>query len=99
MTNMSSNNRPSRPYRADIELTASVKANQLRFDESPQTEVRFSGQPDHESAAGSDRTNLPERVDPGVTYRDIRVDYRLASRVIWPAEPAGEQRGSPRPKE
>ena len=68
-----------------------MQANQLRFDERPQTEVCFFGEPGHESASGSDRTNLPERVEPGVTYRDVRVDYRLASRLAsvddgrWPA--------------
>ena len=88
---MMSRKRPSRPRSADIELLASVQANQLRFDERPQTEVRFFGEPGHESASGSDRTNLPERVEPGVTYRDVRVDYRLASRLAgvddrrWPA--------------
>jgi hypothetical protein len=76
-----SRKRPSRPHSADIELLASVQANQLRFDEQPETEVRFFGEPGHESASGSDRTNLPERVEPGVTYRDVRVDYRLASRL------------------
>ena len=88
---MMSKKRPSRPHSADIELLASVQANQLRFDERPQTEVRFFGEPGHESASGSDRTNLPARVVPGVTYRDVRVDYRLASRLsvgdggAWPA--------------
>ena len=88
---MMSRKRPSRPHSADIELLASIQAKQLRFDERPETEVRFFGEPGHESASGSDRTNLPERVEPGVTYRDVRVDYRLASRLIlgdcgaWPA--------------
>jgi hypothetical protein len=88
---MMSRKRPSRPHSADIELLASVQANQLRFDERPQTEVRFFGEPGHESASGSDRTNLPERVEPGVTYRDVRVDYRLASRL------AAVDDGSPAP--
>jgi hypothetical protein len=78
---MISRKRRSRPHSADIEFLASVQANQLRFDEQPETEVRFFGEPGHESASGSDRTNLPERVEPGVTYRDVRVDYRLASRL------------------
>jgi hypothetical protein len=95
---MTSHNRPSRPHSADIEFTALLRANELRFDESPQTEVRFSGQPDHESAAGSDRTNLPEKVDPGVTYRNVRIDYRLASRLIGPAPLDREQPDSPRPR-
>jgi hypothetical protein len=78
---MMSRRRPSRPHSADIELLASVQADKLRFDEPPETEVRFFGEPGHESASGSDRTNLPERVEPGGTYRDVRVDYRAASRL------------------
>lgn len=81
---MGSKRRPSRPQSADIELAASVQAEELRFDEPPETEVHFFGEPGHESASGSDRTNLPGSVEPGVTYRDIRVDYRLASRLAEP---------------
>jgi len=65
--------------RPDIELTASVKADGLRFREVPKTEVRFFGEPGHESESGSRRTNLPEAVEPDVTYRDIQVDHRLAA--------------------
>lgn len=79
-----SKKRPSRPHSADIELLATVQADKLRFDQAPKTEIRFFGEPGHESASGSDRTNLPERVEPGVTYRDVRVDYRLASRLAGP---------------
>jgi hypothetical protein len=87
---MSSEKRPSRPHSADIEFTASLEADELRFDESPETDVRFFGQPGHESASGSDRTNLPEKVEPGVTYRNVRVDYRLANRLTGPAHPDSE---------
>jgi hypothetical protein len=79
---MSSKKRPRRPHSADIEFVASLEADELRFDEPPETEVRFFGEPGHESASGSDRTNLPEKVEAGVTYRDVRVDYRLASRLV-----------------
>jgi hypothetical protein len=77
-----SRNRPSRPHSADIELLATVQADELRFEQAPETEVRFFGEPGHESASGSDRTNIPKKVEPGVTYRDVRVDYRLASRLV-----------------
>jgi hypothetical protein len=77
-----SRNRPSRPHPADIELLATVQADELRFEQAPETEVRFFGEPGHESASGSDRTNIPKKVEPGVTYRDVRVDYRLASRLV-----------------
>jgi hypothetical protein len=94
---MSSEKRPSRPHSADIEFTASLEADELRFDESPETDVRFFGQPGHESASGSDRTNLPEKVEPGVTYRNVRVDYRLANRLTGPAQLDSEQGRAPRP--
>ena len=87
----SGRNRPSRPHSADIELLASVEADELRFDQPPETEVRFFGEPGHESASGSDRTNLPDKVEPGVTYRDVRVDYRLASRLAEPGRRPREQ--------
>jgi hypothetical protein len=61
-----------------------MHAAELRFDETPETEIRFFGEPGHESGSGSDRTNLPETVEPGVTYRNVRVDYRLASRHAEP---------------
>jgi hypothetical protein len=93
----SSKKRPSRPHSADIELVASVEADELRFDEPPETEVRFFGEPGHESASGSDRTNLPEKVEPGVTYRHVRVDYRLASRLAEPRAPT-PRTGTPPPR-
>ncbi len=79
-----SKKRPSRPHSADIELLATVQADKLRFEQAPETEIRFFGEPGHESASGSDRKNLPERIAPGVTYRDVGVDYRLASRLAGP---------------
>ena len=84
---MSSTKRPSRPHSADIELTAWLQADELRFDEPPETAVRFFGAPAHDSASGSDRTNLPEKVEPGAQYRDVRVEYRLASRLAGPSRP------------
>jgi hypothetical protein len=64
-------------------LTAEVGARELRFHEAPETRVEFSGSPGHESASGSDRRNLPQRVRPAVTYRDVQVDYRLAATLNW----------------
>jgi hypothetical protein len=92
---MSGRKRPSRPHSANIEFVSSVEADELRFDEAPETEVRFHGEPGHESASGSDRTNLPEKVEPGVTYRNVRVDYRLASRLTDPGPPT-PRAGTPR---
>ena len=71
--------RPDKPENPDIEFTADVKAKWLRFEEVPETEVRFSGHPERESASGTDRENLPHEVEPGVTYRDPKVRLRIAS--------------------
>lgn len=73
------NRRPDRPENPDIEFTANVKAKELYFEEVPETEVRFSGNPRRESASGTDRKNLPDEVEPGVTYRDPEVKLRIAS--------------------
>ena len=71
--------RPDKPENPDIEFTADVKARELRFEEVPETEVRFSGHPERESASGTDRENLPDEVEPDVTYRNPEVRLRIAS--------------------
>lgn len=73
------NSRPDRPRNPDIEFTADVKAKKLRFEEVPETEVRFSGHPRRESASGTNRKNLPDEVEPNVTYHDSEVRLRIAS--------------------
>jgi hypothetical protein len=65
----------------DIEMGATVRAKRLRFHGKPETEVRFDGQPDIDCVSGSERENLPETVEPGVTYRDIRVRWRAAAKL------------------
>lgn len=74
----------SRPVRPDIEFTASVRSMELRFDEVPETSVTFFGDPAHESVWGTERENLPDRVEPGVVYRESSVRLRIASRLVHP---------------
>lgn len=69
----------------DIRFDATVRARRLRFHEQPRTRVEFFGTTTHESS--SDRTGLPDRVQAGTTYRDVRVDYRLAAALDDPEEP------------
>lgn len=73
--------KPRRPKSPDIDVTATVRARELRFNGAPETSVEFTGYPGHESASGSDRANLPDQVESGVLYRDVSVDYRMASRI------------------
>ena len=70
----------------DIDFSASVKARELRFEEEPQTEVRFWGHRERNSVSVNERKNLPEEVRQGVTYHDISVRSRIASELVAPEE-------------
>lgn len=65
---------------ADIAITANVTAKELKFEIVPETDVVFSGTHERQTVWESDRENLPERVRPGVIYRDIGIRLRIYSR-------------------
>ena len=77
------------PYGPDIEVTAEVKARELRFDEVPNTEVHPPAQ--------TERENLPEKVRPvhaGTTFRDVSIEVRIANEVtVSEPRPGEESRG------
>lgn len=60
---------------ADVVIVASVSAREMRFDAPPNAKLRVPG------CEGGlqvlERRNLPERVQPGVTYRDVYVSVRI----------------------
>ena len=65
--------------RPDVEIGARVKARHLRFVEAPEdAEVEFHG--DVQSESSDERKNLPDEVEPGVTYRDVEVRWRAGAR-------------------
>jgi len=65
----------------EINFTANLEARELRFDEVPETKVRFWGHPELHSVSGTERKNLPEEVRQGVTYRNVSVQVRIASEL------------------
>ncbi len=69
------------PEQPDIEIGAVVKAKRLRFKKKPQADVEVYGDPGVEGGSGSVRENLPDTVEPGVTYRDVRVGWRAAAKL------------------
>jgi hypothetical protein len=77
---------------ADIEIGAAARAKRLRFRSKPQVEVEYDTGPDGESDSQTERENLPEEVQPGVTYHDVRVAWRGGARFVVPS---GEAPGSP----
>jgi hypothetical protein len=79
---MTRNHRPAKPKDSDIELTAGAEVRELHFKKVPETEVRFHGSPDHVSASGSERENLPDTVERGVTYRNAGIRWRATSKLV-----------------
>jgi len=69
------------PEQPDIEIGAVVKAKRMRFKKKPQADVEVYGDPGVEGGSGSARENLPDTVEPGVTYRDVRVTWRAAAKL------------------
>jgi hypothetical protein len=90
---MSSDRPPS--GEPDIEIGAAVRARKLRFRSKPKTNVEFEGHThvrsderiedvEIESESGSERHNLPEEVEPGVTYRNVEVGWAARARARMP---------------
>jgi hypothetical protein len=81
----------------DIEVGAKVTARKLRFRRKPETKVEFEGETrirsddriddvEIESDSHSERRNLPDEVEPGVTYRDVEVGWVAEARARIPEE-------------
>jgi hypothetical protein len=70
------------PKNPDIDFTADVKARELRFEEVPETEVRFRGNTERNSVSSTERENLPDKIQEGVTYRNASVRLRIASELV-----------------
>lgn len=65
-----------------VAILASVHARELRFDDKPQVRVTVSGSVNGQEAAlvsRTDRQNLPDEVQPYVTYRDIGIRLTITS--------------------
>ena len=86
----------------DVEIAASAKARKLRFRQKPKTRVEFEGSTrvrtderieeiELETEERSERHNLPDEVEPGVTYRDVEVGWAAQARVRMPDRLAGEE--------
>ena len=74
----------------DVELNAEVKSRWLRFRKVPPNEIRFPGYPEGKSMSGTERVNLPDKVEEDVTYRDSRIRLRSAGSLICDESTYGE---------
>jgi hypothetical protein len=65
----------------DVEMAASVRADELRFECKPDVQVRAYADTPASAELVSERENLPDELQPGVTYRDFAIRWRLAARL------------------
>jgi hypothetical protein len=63
----------------DVILLASVSARELRFQSQPRVSVRLCG--GFDSVRIVERRNLPERIVPGVTYRDVHIAVEILGHI------------------
>ena len=83
-----------RPGEPDVEVGAAASAKKLRFKRKPKVEVdthsysevdpqlaREIEKIEGEGYSHTERENLPDEVEEGVDYRDVKVRWRAAARV------------------
>jgi hypothetical protein len=68
----------------DVEIAAAVRADEMRFECKPRVQVAAYSDSPACAESVSDRENLPDGLEPGVTYRDFAVRWRLAARLDDP---------------
>lgn len=70
---------PALDPNADVAITATVRAAELRFEAVPTVTVQFSGAPARTTVWDTVHDNLPAAPQPGVTYRDVGVQVTITS--------------------
>ena len=66
----------------DVAIVANVRAKELRFTQTPEVRVTLRCEVNGAACATvskTDRRNLPEKVQPNVTYRDIGIRLTITS--------------------
>ncbi len=66
---------------ADVALIANITIREMRFDAVPNPTVEFLGKPKTSNIWHADRYNLPDQVQPGVTYRNVGIRLKITSRL------------------
>lgn len=61
----------------DLLIRASVEIGEIRFHSEPRVDVQLTGCSALDGVRVLERRNLPEPVEPGVVYRDVRVGVEI----------------------
>jgi hypothetical protein len=73
-------------HEPDVEISAAVRAKEVRFEHKPDVDVRAYANSSASAESISERENLPEELEPGVTYRNFAVRWRVAARLEDPPD-------------
>jgi hypothetical protein len=68
----------------DLEIAASARADEVRFECKPHVRISAHANTPATAASVSERDNLPDDVEPGVTYRNVSVRWRAWLRLDDP---------------
>jgi hypothetical protein len=68
----------------DLEIAAVVRAEEMRFERKPEVRVTVYADWPTSAQSGSERENLPDKVEPGITYRNFAIRWRVAA---WLEDP------------
>jgi hypothetical protein len=71
----------------DVEIAAALRADELRFECKPRVRVVAYSDSPASAESDSERRNLPDVLEPGVTYRDFAVRWHAAARLRDPERP------------
>ncbi len=73
----------------DLEIAAAVRAEQLRFEYKPEVRVAVHADAPASAESVSERENLPDTLEPGVTYRNFAIRWSVAARLDDPEHRCG----------
>ena len=73
----------------DVSIEARLSARELRHREQPRTRSRVVelGDGEAEALRADERGGLPKPIEPGVTYRRVRLRWRLEGRLVGERDP------------
>jgi hypothetical protein len=68
----------------DVEITTAIRADDVRFECKPEVHVIGYANASAVAESVSERENLPDELEPGVTYRNFAIRWRAAARLADP---------------
>jgi hypothetical protein len=71
----------------DVDVTTWVRAKELRFGIVPEVKIWFAGEPGFRASSRTEKENLPDDVEPGVTYRDAEARWEARAKIVHPTDP------------